>query len=164
MTVSTTNDGADEPDGSVSVGADAGHGYTVSPAQGSTSVRVLDNDDPLTPNLPEVSLVGYASITEGEHPGFLEFHAELSRASEEDATVRYEVCPGMAQPHLDYSGGYSRVEVYAGRTQGSLIVRVRDDTRREAHEETLSVVLTEAEGAVIAPDEHTATGTIVAND
>ncbi len=46
LTVATEDDGADEPDGSVSVSLDAGAGYTVSSPSDTASVAVRDNDEP----------------------------------------------------------------------------------------------------------------------
>ena len=163
VTVGTTDDSNDESDGSVSASVAAGDGYTVSNSQGSATVPVLDNDEALPPDLPEVRLVGDASIGEGEYPGFLEFHVELSRASKGDVTVRYEVHPGTAQPHLDYSSSYGRVVIHAGRTHGTLIVRVRDDARREC-DETLTVVLTEVVVGAVIGNAKMATGTITDDD
>ncbi len=49
LTVSTTNDDVDEPDGSVTVTVDDGSGYTVSSVAGSATVAVADDDDPPPP-------------------------------------------------------------------------------------------------------------------
>ncbi len=47
LTVATEDDGADEPDGSISVSIDGGAGYTVASPPGDTAtVAVRDNDDP----------------------------------------------------------------------------------------------------------------------
>ncbi len=66
--VSTTNDAADEVDGSVSVTVGSGAGYTVSTQAGSVSVVVSD-DDP-TPVVPVVSVVGGGGVTEGTDVSF----------------------------------------------------------------------------------------------
>ncbi|MCY3561173.1 MAG: hypothetical protein OXH20_08420, partial [bacterium] len=127
---------------------------------GSASVNVSDDDDPPPTDLPEVSITDADPLVEGEPPFFLEFTVTLSEASERNVTVFYDTREGTATDHLDYGGTRGgRVVIYAGRQQTSLIVHVRDDVRREAHEETLDVVLTSADGAVIADD--TATGTII---
>ena len=47
LTVGTTDDSADEPDGSVTLTLNAGSGYTVSSSQGAATVGVADNDDPV---------------------------------------------------------------------------------------------------------------------
>ena len=46
FTVATVDDGADEPDGSVTATLAAGTGYTVSSSRGTATVAVRDNDDP----------------------------------------------------------------------------------------------------------------------
>ena len=60
LTLATANDGADEPDGSVSVTVAAGNGYTIGdPASGSVSIA--DNDAPL----PAVTVSAGDAVTEG---------------------------------------------------------------------------------------------------
>ena len=66
LTVATTNDSADEADGSVTATVSAGSGYTVSATAGTASVAVSDDDaPPLPPPDPEVSITAGAGITEG---------------------------------------------------------------------------------------------------
>ena len=52
LTVSTTNDSTDEPDGSVTATLVSGEGYTVSSSAGSATVAVADDDDPPPPPPP----------------------------------------------------------------------------------------------------------------
>ena len=53
LTISTTGDGVEEDDGSVTATVDAGSGYTVSTTAGSASVTIEDDDGgACTPNLP----------------------------------------------------------------------------------------------------------------
>ncbi len=59
LTVSTTNDGADEADGSVTATVNTGSGYTVSASQGAATVSVADDD------VPEISISAGNSVTEG---------------------------------------------------------------------------------------------------
>ena len=49
LTVSTTNDSTDEPDGSIVATLDSGTGYTVSSSNGQATVAVSDDDDPPQP-------------------------------------------------------------------------------------------------------------------
>ena len=49
LTVSTTNDSTDEPDGTVVATLDSGTGYTVSSSNGHATVAVSDDDDPPQP-------------------------------------------------------------------------------------------------------------------
>ncbi|MDE0605974.1 MAG: S8 family serine peptidase, partial [Acidimicrobiaceae bacterium] len=52
LTLSTVDDGADEPDGSVTATVDSSPRYTVSATADSASVAVADNDDPLPQPVP----------------------------------------------------------------------------------------------------------------
>ena len=63
FTVSTTNDGNDEADGSVTATVNAG-GYTVSSSQGAATVSVADDD------VPVVSITGGSGVTEGGNASF----------------------------------------------------------------------------------------------
>ncbi len=164
VTVSTSDDETDETDGSVSVAVNARSGYTVSTTQGTATVGVSDNDDPPPTDLPEVSVTDAAPVVEGEYPYFMEFSVTLSEASERDVTVSYETREGTATDHVDYRGERDgRVVIYAGRLKGMVIVQVNHGGRLDdAREETMQVVLTAADGAVIADD--TATGTIIDAD
>ena len=141
---------------------DAGDGYTVSSTQSSASVGVANDDDPAPQDAPEVS-ISDASVVEGETGSLtlLVFQVTLSKASDEDITVRYEIRGGTAIGGSDYWGGRGKVTIWAGQTRGMIGVNVADDSRREG-DETLSVELTEADGAVIAVA--TAIGTIVDDD
>ena len=162
-TVATSDDSTDEMDGSVTVTVNGRAGYTVSATQGSVTVEVADNDDPLPPGLPVVS-VADGSVVEGEF-GFLsllEFQVTLSEPSEQDITVRFRILSGSAVNGLDYWGSIGQVTIWAGWTRATTGVNVRDDHIRE-RDETLVIELTEADGAVIA-DNATANGTIIDND
>ncbi|MYH43341.1 MAG: hypothetical protein F4131_06515 [Acidimicrobiaceae bacterium] len=162
LTVATVDDDADERDGSLSVTVDSGDGYTVSSGHASATVNVADDDDPPPIVVPEVS-VADASIVEGEMGALspLEFRVALSEASEQDVTVRYVIRSGTATDGLDYWGGTGQVTIGAGRTSGLIGMNVKDDILWEG-DETLTVELTDADGAVIADGR--ATGTIIDDD
>ena len=49
LTVTTTNDSTDEPDGSIVATLDSGTGYTISSSNGQATVAVSDDDDPPQP-------------------------------------------------------------------------------------------------------------------
>ena len=68
-TVSTTNDSADEPDGSVTATLSTGTGYTVSGTSNAATVAVSDDDDPL-PATPTISIAAGSSISEGSDASF----------------------------------------------------------------------------------------------
>ena len=67
LTVSTTDDSVDEPNGSVTATVNAGSDYTVSSTQGAATVGIADNDDPPK---PVVSISGGAGVTEGGNASF----------------------------------------------------------------------------------------------
>ena len=63
FTVGTTDDSADETDGSVTATVDAGSGYTVSASQGAVTVAVSDDDD--APVVAPVVSISGGGVTEG---------------------------------------------------------------------------------------------------
>ena len=65
LTVPTTEDEADEPDGLVTVTIDADSGYTVSQTRGLATVVVSDDDDPPPPVIPTVSIRASGGVAEG---------------------------------------------------------------------------------------------------
>ncbi len=162
LTVATVDDDTDEPDGSVSVTVGSGDGYSVSSTLSTATVSVAD-DDPPPQDAPEVS-VADASIVEGEMGWLspLEFRVTLSEASERDVTVRYVTRSGTAiDGGVDYWGSTGQVTIEAGSTWKTIGLNVKDDTIWE-DDETLSVELTDADGALIA--DGTAIGTIIDDD
>ncbi len=68
LTIATTDDSDDEPDGSVTATLTAGSGYTVGPLASET-VQVLDDDDPPLV-IPEVSIAAAGDVTEGADAAF----------------------------------------------------------------------------------------------
>ena len=72
VTIATTGDSADEPDGTVALTIGAGSGYTVG-AHGSDSVDVTDDDVPVAPVVvpdPVVSIAAGPGVTEGGSASF----------------------------------------------------------------------------------------------
>ncbi len=69
LTIATTNDSVDAPDGSVTVTLSSGTGYTVSQTYGTAKVTVLDDDDPAPPT-PVVSIAAGNGVTEGSPATF----------------------------------------------------------------------------------------------
>lgn len=64
LTVATTGDSADEPDGTITAVVDDDYGYTVSPDEASATVTVADDD------IPQVSITAGGSVTEGADASF----------------------------------------------------------------------------------------------
>ena len=101
LTLPTVDDGADEPDGSVSLTLKDGNGYTVgSPASGAVSIE--DNDLPP----PEVSITAKAgSVTEGTGAAFT-----LTAAPEPAAPLAVEVTVA-AEGAFGIAGGKRTVTI-----------------------------------------------------
>ena len=93
LTLTTTDDAADEPDGSVSVTVEDGEGYTVgTPASGTVALR----DDDLPP--PVVTIAAKAaSVAEG---GNAVFTLTADRAPAADLTVTLSVSETGAGDHV----------------------------------------------------------------
>ncbi len=75
LTIATTDDSADEADGSVTATLSADSGYTVSATSGSASVAVADDDAPLTVCVPSLP---WDAVTVAEVTGW---RGELSHAA-----------------------------------------------------------------------------------
>ncbi|WP_419837237.1 S8 family serine peptidase [Candidatus Poriferisodalis sp.] len=102
LTVATTNDSADEPDGSITATLAAGSGYTVGP-QATQSAHITDDDDPppepavpACTGKPTVS-VADATAARGDD---LEFVISLSCRSTSAVTAYYFISHGGS-----FSGG-----------------------------------------------------------
>ena len=80
LTVGTTDDGADEADGSVTATLNGGSGYTVSSTNGAATVSVADDD------VPELRISAGGGITEGGDASFT-ITASPAPASDLDVTV-----------------------------------------------------------------------------
>ena len=80
--VATSDDSADEPDGSVTATVGAAGGYTVSATQEAGTVAVADNDVPT----PQVSITAGSDVTEGGSATFT-LTASPAPATDLDVTV-----------------------------------------------------------------------------
>ena len=118
LTVATTDDSADEPDGSITATLRAGSGYTVGP-QATQSAPITDDDDP--PPEPAVAdctgkptvSVADATAARGDD---LEFVISLSCRSSGAVTVYYFISHGGA-----FSGG-EIVTIASGDTDATVTV------------------------------------------
>ena len=163
--VATSDDSADEPDGSVTATVDAGSGYTVSNTQGAGTVAVADNDVPPPPSSVTVS-VGDASGS--EYDWVVEFTVTLSEASSQEVRVWFETSnwrglTGRAKMGLDYWSTQTTVVFAPGQTEQTVSVWLVDDSRSEP-EEYFTVELRRPRGAAIEEGKGTATGTITDDD
>ncbi len=167
--IPTVDDSTLEDDGSLTITVEPGTGYTPHATDASATVAVADDE---VPSLPTIH-IDDVEAAEGDD---LHFTFTLSHAVDHEVVVYWETrfganyhnasnnhgpSYGEAVPHADFRYADSRVTVYPGSTRGEFWVETFDDFHDEGRE-TLTVVLTEAEGAIIA--DELAIGTIVNSD
>ena len=133
LTLATTDDGADEPDGSVTATVTDGSGYTVDdPASGSVTVR--DDDEP-PPDTPAVTLLAGSAVTEGASATFT-LTADPAPAASLSVSVTvatagdYGVTAGSQTVTIDTTGSATLTLATTGDTtdepDGSVSVTVTD--------------------------------------
>ncbi len=153
LTVGTTDDGADEVDGSVTATVNSGSGYTVSSTSGAATVAVADDDEAPGPGTELGVSVEDASATEG---GYLEFTVRLSRAATAEILVRwntataFDVLDGRARRD-DYTGVYDEFVFEPGVTELTGEVWLEHDGEAEG-DEYFAVELFLGEGWKFQPD------------
>ena len=167
--IPTVDDSTLEDDGSLTITVEPGTGYTPHATDASATVAVADDE---VPSLPTIH-IDDVEAAEGDD---LHFTFTLSHAVDHEVVVYWETrfgpnphdaenghgpSYGEAVPHADFRYADSRVTVYPGSTRGEFWVETFDDSHDEGRE-TLTVVLTEAEGAIIA--DELAIGTIINSD
>ncbi len=164
LTVATTNDSADEADGSVTATVGAGQGYTVSATAGSASVAVADDDDPPPPPVnatPSFSI----SDASGAEGGTLTFTVTLSPSSNRYAWVHYYARPAFgaaaSATFADFAQTYGILTFEPGDTAQTITVALVDDNTPEGNETFKLVLYTPAQAAITDGE---ATGTITDND
>ena len=101
--------------------------------------------------------VADADVREGPD-ATLDFVVTLSRERTEATTVDYATSDGTATAGTDYTAASGTLTFAAGETSKTVSVAVLDDTHDEGGVETLSLTLSNAEGAQIA--DSIATGTV----
>ena len=166
---STVDDSTLEDDGSITVTVEPGTGYTPHSTDASATVAVDDDEEPSLPTIH----IDDVEAPEGDD---LHFTFTLSHAVDHEVDVWWETrfgpnpnndenghgpSYGEAVPHADFRYADSRVTVYPGSTRGEFWVETFDDSHDEGRE-TLTVVLTDATGAIIA--DELAVGTIINSD
>ena len=138
LTLATTDDAADEPDGSVTATVQAGSGYTVgAAASGTVAVR----DDDLPP--PVVTIAAKAeSVSEG---GDAVFTLTADRAPDADLTVTLAVSETGDGDHVAASDeGPATLAIPKGGTEAAFIVATVND---DADEPDGAAVVTVEAGA-----------------
>ena len=168
LTVATTNDTTDEPDGSVTATVDAATGYTVSATAGAATVAIADDDNPPPPPPPPPSAskptITVDDATAAEGDGAVEFTVRLSAAATSTVTVYYAANPGTAMPYADYRPDWGQITFAPGDTSKTVQVSLIDDRTPGEGDETLvlKLILTDTAHATLADNQ--AQGTITDND
>jgi len=157
FTVATTDDSADETDGSVTATVNAGSGYTVSSSQSAATVTVADNDDaPPPPPTPEISVSGGNGITEG---GSASFTVSASPAPSANLDVKVTV---TQSGNYGATTGQRTVTV---PTSGSVsfTVATTDDSADET-DGSVTATVNAGSGYTVASSQSAATVTVADND
>ena len=144
VSVQTSQDGVVEPDETLTLHLDSPSGANLGKADGTGTIV---NDD--VPNLA----VSDAKIAEG---GMLSFTLTLDAASSVPVTVKYATLDGTAKAAGDYTAASGVVTFAAGETSKTVMVQSAADATFEP-DETLTLHLAEASGAVITKADGTGT-------
>lgn len=122
------------------------------------AIGTLVNDDP-----PPISVsITNTFVLEGSpgHTNYLLFPVRLSRPQSANVSVRYFTRDETAKAGEDYVAVTNGIVTFNPEGQGFASVAVLGDERRETNE-TVQVVLTDPIGAVLAPGQGSAQGTIL---
>ena len=122
--------------------------------------RALSNTISATVEGPVAVSVADARAREGEDET-IDFAVSLSRAASGRVSVSYATADGTATAGSDYTRASGKLRFAPGETEKTVAVPVLDDVVDEG-EETFTLRLLNASGAVVADGE--ATGTIVNSD
>ncbi len=171
VAVATVDDGADEPDGSITATVETGTGYTVAAAPDhAATVAVADNDAAAAG--PTISIAD-ATMKENQRTGF--FTVTLSEPVDWPVTVRYatrDATPVSAVAGQDYLAWERTWSIWArfrpGETETQIHVRLYNDSHDE-EPETFELVLFDAKvngppGVAVAIADGVAVGTIENSD
>ena len=153
LTVSTTDDGVNEADGSVTATVDDDHGYTVSATQGSATVGVADNDEP-DADAPELSITGGSGINEGDTASFT---ISADPVPAEPITVGVGVSQGG-----DF-GATGAVKVQVSGATTTYTITTIDDDADEA-DGSVTATLKAGEGYSVSATAGSATVAVSDND
>ena len=166
LSIATSDDSADESDGSVTATLVDGAAYDLG-ANKTGTVAVSDNDDPP----PSSVMVSVADASGQEYEWVVDFSVTLSEASSEAVSVRFttyawrgatrETLSQRAKMFIDYQLTDTTVVFAPGETERTVSVWLTDDSRSES-EEHFTVELSNPQGASIGQAE--ATGTILDDD
>ncbi|MCY3786751.1 MAG: hypothetical protein OXG47_08525, partial [bacterium] len=154
-TVATTDDEADEEDGSVTLTVEAGEDYEVSTVHQAASVVVADDDDAAE---PEISVTAGPDVTEGEDASFT---VTADPAPEEALTVTVTITQTG-----DFAGsGTTGEQTVTIPTTGSVThtVATTGDEQDEA-DGSISVTLNAGSGYTVSADAGAASVAVADDD
>ena len=163
--VATVDDGADEPDGSITATLGAGTGYTVAAAPDNAATVAMSDNDAASSG-PTLSI---ADATFNENAGRVHFTVTLSEPADRTITVRYatrDSSPVSAVAGQDYLAWKRSWQVWArfrpGETETQIFAYIYNDSHDE-DPETFEMVLFDASDGVSIADG-VAVGTIINDD
>ena len=150
LPVATSDDSADEADGSITVTVGSGTGYTVLATASAAKVAVADDD------VPEISIAAGGGVTEGGEATFTitaspEPHTALSVSVSLSQSGNYGVTTGSQTVTIPATGSYT------------LTVATSDDSTEEADGSVTATVNT-GTGYTVSSTAGTATAAAVADD
>ena len=150
LTVATTDDSTDEPDGTVTATVDTGSGYTVSSSHGSATVAVSDDD------VPEISIAAGTDVTEGGDAVFTitadpKPHTALTVAVTLTQTGDHGAATGSRTVTIPASGTYT------------LTVATTDDSTDEA-DGTVTATVSTGTGYTVSSSAGAATIAVADDD
>ena len=146
ISIATTDDTLDEPDGETFTVTLSGPGNADLATGGETATGTInDNDDP-----PKVSITGAPVVVEGTAASFV---VELSGESRKTVTVSYKTADGTALAGEDYPAvALTELEFTSGVTAQTISVATSEDTLNESNE-TFKVTLSSASNATLDTDD-----------
>ncbi len=156
VTLTTTDDSVDEPDGSVTLTLNGGQGYTVG-SLSSETVTVTDNDEPRQQQQlpdPEVSITAGSGITEG---GTATFTITANPAPSSPITVKVGV-----SENGDFGASGAATVTVSGATT-TYTITTTDDSTDEA-DGSVTATLQTGSGYTVSSSQGTASVAVSDND
>ncbi len=158
--VATTDDSADEADGSVTATLIDGSEYDLGTVKTAT-VGVADDDDPPVETSVTISI---EDASASESASDLVFRVTLSEASNEDITVQWATSHSQSANRARGGQGYAHdfwhargeILIRAGETSGTGAVWLNQDSRDEP-DEVFTVRLSAPDGATLEREQGTMT-------
>ena len=163
LTVGTTDDSADEADGSVTATLVDGADYDLGTNQAAT-VSVADDDD--APPVETAVTISIEDASASESASDLVFRVTLSEASNEEVTVQWATSHSQSSDRARARGGQGydydfwhaigEIVIRAGETSGTGAVWLNQDSKDEP-DEVFTVTLSSPNGATLEREEGTMT-------